>query len=205
MDPILEFVYKPENCHVFADNEVILFSVFNEKSQFKTENDFQLLSKSDFYQIMNEIGMTVLPKVVAKKDDEKGGKDKGDKKDKAEAAAALLGQPKEPLFGPDEIFGAIANTQSFDSNYLDYFDFLEALVRVTLAKPWSADKEDIPFNSKLQEVINKIDDRYGDKGEDLVKRYKNVRQHMDQQCMYQPRVVRDDDAEDDEDEGSDDN
>lgn len=78
-------------------------------------------------------------------------------------------------------------------DYLDYFNFLEALVRVCLAKPWKAEDEGATFDAKLEKMINAFEDKFGEQGQNLVVRFLGVRKHTNQQEMYQPRVVRDDD------------
>ena len=110
--------------------------------------------------------------------------------------------PAEVIFAEAEVMNAIANVGSFDMDYLDYFNFLEAIVRTCLAKPWKAEEEGVPFEAKLEKMVNMMDDKYGETGENIVTRFLNVRKHTNQKEMYQPRVVKDDD--DDEASESDD-
>jgi len=41
---------------------------------------------------------------------------------------------------------------SFDPDYLDYYNFLECIVRVAKARPWSEEEE-----KKMEDFDNKID------------------------------------------------
>jgi len=44
---------------------------------------------------------------------------------------------------------SIVSVGAFDMDYLDYFNFLEALVRVCNDRPWTPEEEAAPFTSRL--------------------------------------------------------
>jgi len=104
---------------------------------------------------MNEAKITMKPKAVA--EETKGGK-KGD----AKAAAGKEEEKKDdaPKFDDKDISDAIRNCRSFDEDMLGYVDFLEALVRVTDAYPFSEmDKADagvLNFENKVDKIIEKF-------------------------------------------------
>ena len=66
------------------------------------------------------------------------------------------------MFTEAEVEQALAPTMSFDPSYLDYYNFLEGLIRVCKARPWSAEEETaLPhFDDKLNKVCNLLEDRY---------------------------------------------
>jgi hypothetical protein len=184
-DPILEFVYNPTNCGVFLDNEVILQAIFSEKSSIGGDNDFQLISKRDFYRILEDSNLLVLPKAKSKEEEKKAKDTKQAPPQQQQDGQAAAGAPTEQVtFAEPEVMSAIGPVGSFDADYLDYFNFLEAIVRVTLAKPWGPEEEDVSFDSKLEKVINSMDERFGESGENLVQRFMNVRKHTNSKEMY---------------------
>ena len=44
------------------------------------------------------------------------------------------------MFTEVEVQAAIEPVSTFDSDFLDYYNFLEAIVRVTKARPWSEEE-----------------------------------------------------------------
>ena len=83
---------------------------------------------------------------------------------------------------------------------MDYYNFLEGLVRVCKARPWSAEDEaELPhFDDKLQKICNLLEDRYY---EELNEMFNAQRENFEHERRYQPRIVV---ADDDDDGGSDD-
>jgi len=89
---------------------------------------------------MKECGFIIIPKSTGdepKPKDAKGGKGaKDDKKDKP-----AEGEKKEEAavvkFDDQDFLNCIAPSYSFDEDYMGYVDFLEALVRVAMAFPFT--------------------------------------------------------------------
>ena len=51
---------------------------------------------------------------------------------------------------------------TFDPNYLDYYNMLEAIVRVANARPWTEEeqKDNQHFEDKLSYICNLLEDTY---------------------------------------------
>ena len=47
----------------------------------------------------------------------------------------------EVVFTEVEVANAISMVSTFDPDYLDYYNFLEALVRVAKARPWTEEEQ----------------------------------------------------------------
>lgn len=74
---------------------------------------------------------------------------------------ALL-QAQELIFTEVEVEQTLAQTNSFDPSYLDYYNFLEGIVRVCKARPWTEEEEAaMPhFDEKLNKICNLLEDTY---------------------------------------------
>lgn len=68
------------------------------------------------------------------------------------------------VFTEVEVANVIMPVGSFDSDYLDYYNFLECIVRVAKARPWSEEeeKEHPHFDNKLDRICNLLEERYHD-------------------------------------------
>jgi len=89
---------------------------------------------------------------------------------------------------------------TFDPDYLDYFNFLECIVRVTKARPWTEEEEtNLPhFDNKLDRVCNLLEEKFH---EELTPMFEQQRDAFEHERHYQPRVVvEDDEAGDSEDD-----
>lgn len=89
---------------------------------------------------------------------------------------------------------------SFDQDYLDYFNFLEALVRVVKARPWT-EEETAEWNDmeKLRKLCMSIEDTFQDQ---LIQPWKAHQEQFERDRNYQPRLVvpeEQDEISDDED------
>ena len=76
-DPIIAFVYEPDNNRAFFEYEHILSAIFTVKS-IKLGDTFLQMPKSEFINIMAEIGLLVYPKKKTP-EEEKKEKDARDK------------------------------------------------------------------------------------------------------------------------------
>ena len=125
-----------------------------------------MLSKADFIGMMGEIGLLIHPK---KKTPEEEKKEK-EIRDKVTAGQPITPEqqaliaPQESILTEVEVANAIQNVGSFDNDYLDYYNFLECLVRVTKARPWSEEEEkEMPdFDNKLDRVCALLEGTYHD-------------------------------------------
>ena len=87
------------------------------------------MRKADFVEMLKESDLLILAKA---KEEEK----------KDDKAAAKEGEQKAPAvqFEESDVMEVIIPSQSFDEDMLTYPDFLEALVRVSLAYPFTEEQ-----------------------------------------------------------------
>ena len=141
-DPVLQYVYSAENQAAFLEYECLLQAIFTGKGG-KLGDTFLQLEKNVFIQMLNEVGFLIHPKKPTP-EEEKKQKEARDNK----AAGKPLTPEQEALlaaqqdcFAEAEVAQAIAGVSSFDPDYLDYYNFLECIVRVINARPWSEEEE----------------------------------------------------------------
>ncbi len=98
-------------------------------------------------------------------------------------------------FNGENIYTAIQNTGSFDSNYLTYVDFLDCLVRVAFMYPFpEAERAQYAaMDNRLQFLIEKLAEKYGG----VVNPFIELMAKREQEMRFQPRIVTDDDIDDD--------
>lgn len=110
---------------------------------------------------MSEINLLIHPK---KKTPEEEKKEK-EARDKQAAGqpitpeqAALL-NTQEATLTEEDVEKSIEMVSTFDEHYLDYYNFLECIVRVTKARPWSEEEEkELPdFDAKIDRVCNMLE------------------------------------------------
>ncbi len=162
-DPIIALVYEPDNNRAFFEYEQILSTIFTVKS-IKLGDTFLQMPKSEFIAIMAEIGLLIYPKKKTAEEEkkEKEARDKQASGQPLTADQQALLQANEDVFTEAEVANAIASTGTFDPNYLDYYNFLEAIVRVANARPWSEEeqKEHIHFENKIDRICNLLEEQY---------------------------------------------
>ena len=92
----------------------------------------------------------------------------------------------------------IQNTGSFDQNFLSYIDFLDCLVRVAYIYPYpDSDKgQVVAMDQKLQLIISKLNEKYGG----IVTPFIEQMAKKEQEMNYQPKLVVDDEIDDDYDD-----
>ena len=90
----------------------------------------------------------------------------------------------------------IANIGTFDPNYLTYIDFLDCLTRTaSLYQFFEIDKAQYStMDQKLEYLIGKLNDKYSG----LVGPFIEIMAKREQDMRYQPRLVLDDEADDDD-------
>lgn len=108
------------------------------------------------------------------------------------------GEPTGPMklkFNAEGIMAAIFNTGSFDNNYLTYVDFLDCLVRVASMYPFTEQEKahHQSMDQKLQFLIDRLNEKYGG----YESTYLDIVAKKQQEKNYQPRVVVDDEVDDD--------
>ena len=182
-DPIVANMMQLGQEGVFEEHFDILAAIFSEKGMLK--GDHLELSKHDFIMLLKDSGILIIQKAA---DQEK-------QKKQAEEAKKKDDENKEPArkFDENDAADAIQNTHLFDEDQLGYVDFLEALVRIAAAYPFT-DEElqgDIrSFGVKILFLIQKLEDKF--------KALKDTF-HSKLDMQYQPRVVVDEDDEDEAD------
>ncbi len=100
------------------------------------------------------------------------------------------------MFSSDEVMLAIKNVSTFDPDFLDYYNFLECIVRVAKARPWTEEEEkEFPdFGTKLDKICNLIEVQY--QQDDTVDMFEKQREDFEAERRYQPRIVVDDEEGD---------
>ena len=95
------------------------------------------------------------------------------------------------MFAHEEVLFAIKNVSTFDPDHLDYYNFLECIVRIAKAKPWTEEEEkECPdFGSKIEKISENIEKRYQD---ETMENFEQLREHFEAERHYQPRIVVDD-------------
>jgi len=130
-DPVLASVYQSDIVKAFFQSEVIMCAVFTARS-IKLGDTFLQMPKENFVQLMREIGLLIDPKKKSN-DEEKKDKEAKDKK----AANGEPPQAAEDVFAEEEVMNVIRGVCTFDQDHLDYYNFLECIVRVAKSRPWT--------------------------------------------------------------------
>jgi hypothetical protein len=101
-------------------------------------------------------------------------------------------------FNGENIMAAISNVGTFDLNHLTYPDFLDCLLRVASMYPFSeADKHAFnAMDARMQFVANMLTEKYAA----VVPPFIELVAKRENEMRYQPRMVVDDDAEDEYDD-----
>lgn len=172
-DRLLSELYSHDNANVFFQHATLLSAVFSARATLQLEN-FLELSKEDFMGILIESGIL---------------------NEKIEDPQASEIRKK---FTGENIMTAIAHTGTFDRNYLTYVDFLECLIRVAAMYPFSeADRVHFQsMDSKLEFVIGQLSEKYAA----IVGPFIEIMAKRENEQRYVPRIVIDDDMDDEYDE-----
>lgn len=140
---------------------------------------------------MKEAGCVIKPKAVEKDEDKK----EDDKKKKPADAAKEAPAVK---FEEMDIHHAIQDSRAFDDDQLGYIDFLEALIRVAKAYPFTPEEEAElvgGFTTRMMFFINKLEAKFSKQRDERHARMNN--QTQEELNRYQPRIVVDEDDDDD--------
>lgn len=174
-DRLLSELYSHDNGKVFYEHSALLSAIFSAKASLQLEN-FLEMSKEDFMGLLVESGIL------------------NEKRDDPEPASGEI----KRKFNGENIFAAIANVGSFDSNYLTYVDFLDCLVRVASMYPFpEADRAHFAaMDAKLQYLIALLGEKYGA----VVPPFLEITAKRENDMRYQPRLVTDDEADEDYDD-----
>ena len=97
----------------------------------------------------------------------------------------------ENIFTDEEVRMAIAPVGTFDPDYLDYYNFLEAIVRVAKARPWTEEEQaELPqFDAKLDKICDLLQQTYQ---EEYFDAYRLAEEQFEQDRKYMPRLVMED-------------
>ena len=138
-------MYELAQQNFFEENFDLLASVFSEKGMPKV--DHLELSKADFVLLLKEAKCLLIPKPQPKEAAAKP--DKKEEENKKEEQAPSI------KFDEGDVYAAIKPTCSFDEDQLNYVDFLEALVRVANAFPFTEDQlaDMVTFEHRLMFFI----------------------------------------------------
>ena len=107
------------------------------------------LSKADFVKILGDASCLIILKPTKKEEEKKDAK--GEKKEEEKAPTRK--------FESEDVLTAIAPTCSFDDDQLNYVDFLEALVRVANAFPFTEEEltDMLTCESRVQHFVDKLE------------------------------------------------
>merc|ERR1712166_276136 len=99
----------------------------------------------------------------------------------------------EKIFSEADAIAAIEPVHSFEENSLDFFNFLDCIVRISRVYPYAVEDEAILTapELKIKFLIEKIDNEY----KPIVEMFRQNREEIERQKLYQPRVVVDDEEE----------
>lgn len=190
-DNILASMLELSNSGFFAHHFDLLGGIFSEKAIQKQDHHFEM-AKSDFLELLKECDLLIIPKKKTEEGAAKGGKDDGDKKGAKEKE-----EEKEPeiQFDKEDAEKAITNSHSFEEDQLGYYDFLESIVRVAHAYPWTAEQlAEMPtFEIKMMNFIQAFETTHKKLKEQFITKVEEKRREMN----YQPCVVVDEDEDDD--------
>ena len=118
-----------------------------------TGNGHLELSKTEFVDVLKDAGILIILKPVKANEGAagKGGDAKAEKKEEEKAPSRK--------FEKEDVLTAIAPTCSFDEDQLNYVDFLEALVRVANAFPFTEEEltDMVTFESKVMYFVDKLE------------------------------------------------
>ena len=148
-------MYELAHQNFFEENFDLLAAIFSEKGMPKI--DHLELSKADFVGLLKDAKCLIIPKAA-----------------KPEAAAAKGAKPEEGKkeegkdtaptrkFEESDVYAAIKPTNSFDDDQLNYVDFLESLVRVANAFPFTEEElaDMVTFEHRLMYFIQRLEEQY---------------------------------------------
>lgn len=139
-------MYELAHQNFFEENYDLLSSIFSEKGMPKKIDHLEL-SKADFVLLLKDAKCLIIPKPVPKEAAGKEKKEDADKKKEEQAPSRK--------FEEVDVYEAIKPTCSFDDDQLNYVDFLEALVRVANAFPFTEEElaDMVTFEHKLMYFI----------------------------------------------------
>ena len=161
----------------FRDNEELLSAIFSEKAKCPGDS-YPMLPKNEFVNLLFEAGLLVLPK-RGKPDDKKGAAAKDDKN--------AAPPEQEVIYEKNEVLMSIMHIGTFDMDYLDYFNFLEAIVKVAHDRPWTEDGGDsTPMVSKIQFMLSTFENHYSA----YIQNYRIQTEKFNNKNKYQPQVVK---------------
>jgi len=175
-DRLISELYSHDNSKVFYEHATLLSAVFTNRSVDQLEN-FTELPKETFMQILIESGILT--------------------PDQGKDEPSGTGEIKRK-FNAENIMATIHNTGSFDTNFLTYIDFLDCLVRVAYIYPFPDTEKNqyVSMDQKLKFIIGKLNEKYGG----IVTPFIEQMAKREQELNYQPRIVVDDEADDDYDD-----
>lgn len=133
----------------------------------------------------------ILIKPKPQKADDKNQKEKEKKENNEEQ--------KQPVaavkFEENDAMDAIAKLECFDSDQMDYVDYLEALVRIAIAYPFTEEQltELQNFEDKMEFLLQRLDAKFKEQHKAFEKKMMNPNV---EEMKFQPRVVVDEDDED---------
>ena len=201
-DPDLQTVYEHSVLQKFLIYEEPLCALFSAKA-VKLGDTYLQMHKQEFINILGEIGLLIYPKEKSP-EEEKKIKEVREKQATGQQITpeqAAMIQETSNVFGDQEVAQVIGTVSSFDPEYLDYYNFLECVVRVAKARPWNEEEvAEMPsFDTKLEKILNSFEEKFHN---EVTPIFENQRETFERERRYQPRVVVDDDeamGSDDED------
>ena len=98
------------------------------------------------------------------------------------------------IYAEAEVMTTIQGVSTFDSEWLDYYNFLECIARVIKARPYSEEeeKELTDFSTKVAAVCTSLENAYE---EECTQMFEQQRQIFEEERRYQPRIVVDDEED----------
>lgn len=185
-DPVLLQIYSEETANEFEQKSELLQSIFSKRA-LNRDATYLEMDKNEFILLLKDTGIVSVPK---KKEETKA----NDPKKKKQAEEEKKDEPAEVIaLLEEDAHEAIEMVCSFEDEKMNYFNFLECLVRISRVYKFSAEQEATltTGEAKLCELLDKMDTKYGD----LVDQFYGARREIEATKFYQPRLVVDESQE----------
>ena len=188
-DPIIDQMVSLAKDNFWEENYDLLAAIFNERAMAKgNQGDHLELSKPDLVGILKEANILIIQKKEEAKGGKAAGKTEENKKEEEEKAP-------ERKFDEQDVHECIQASFAFDEDQLGYVGFLEALVRIASLYPFTPEEltEMVNFEMKMMYFVQKLEDKF----KNLKDTYYNKLNAKSMEMQYQPKVVVDEEDEDD--------
>jgi len=161
-DPLLIQVYNADCNDVFFVYIDVLSAIFSLRGLDRS-NTYVELDKKEFMHVLDEAKLLIKPRQKTKEEEKK--ERETTKKGGAveQKKVEEVPQVQETLFLEKDVERAIEGVCSFERDQLSFFDFLEAIIRVVDAYPFTNEQRDTmpSFSERLRWFCKSLEDEFG--------------------------------------------